>query len=131
MSSNTLAKKERLKSFKLINELFAKGAQLFSHPIKLYYLQIEAPDIEAKVLFSVSVPKRLFKKASDRNLIKRRIREAYRLNKPEFVYHSIFDGQKFAFMYVYIHREKPDFLEIHEAMLKLNRKFKQYLDYNR
>jgi ribonuclease P protein component len=76
--SFSLKKREILRSKKSIKELFNSGSSFFLYPFKVQYL----PDFNSpnnQVLFSVS--KRNFKKAVDRNLLRRRIREAYRLNK--------------------------------------------------
>lgn len=74
------SKAEKLKSNKVIDLLFSKGKSVYEFPIKILYLHSEAstPKIP-KVL--ISVPKRHFKKAVDRNKIKRQIREIYRKNK--------------------------------------------------
>jgi ribonuclease P protein component len=76
--SFSLKKHEILRSKKKIKELFEDGSSFFVYPFKVYFLheQTAAP---TQVLFSVS--KKYFKRAVDRNLIKRRMREAYRLNK--------------------------------------------------
>jgi len=70
-------KEEKLTSVIRIQEIFDKGTVLFIHPLKIYYLPNDCP--YNRVL--ITVPKRLHKKAVSRNLLKRRIREAYRLNK--------------------------------------------------
>ncbi len=71
---------ERLRSEKIIQSLFQEGIDGFRYPFRYSYLLVppEGPD-RAKVAFIV--PKRKIKKASDRNLIRRRMREAYRKNK--------------------------------------------------
>src|SRR5690606_855089 len=75
-----LQKNERLHSKKSIKELFNKGSSFFLYPFKVMYMTVEDPHAETnQVLFSVS--KRKIKKAVDRNYIKRRVKEAYRLNK--------------------------------------------------
>ncbi|UJP66618.1 ribonuclease P protein component [Mongoliitalea daihaiensis] len=75
-----LPKSERLHAQKSIKELFDKGSSFFLYPFKVLVLQIPASEPQApQVLFSVS--KKKLKKAVQRNLIKRRIRESYRLNK--------------------------------------------------
>ncbi len=78
----TLPKSAKLKSRKLINQLFESGLSYFKYPFKLMYI-IEQADSSShsEVQFSVSVPKKKIKSAVKRNLIKRRTREAYRLNK--------------------------------------------------
>lgn len=100
----TFRKAERLSSKKIIDRLFKKGSSetgsVFSYPFRVLVLRDEEnADQLPAVLISVS--KRSFKKAVDRNLIKRRIREAYRLNK-----HLLFEGEMpnppayLAFVYV-------------------------------
>lgn len=80
MGRLSFKKRERLSKELLIQELFEKGSSFYFYPFKV--LHLPHPDQGSavnEVLFSV--PKRQFKKAVDRNKIKRRIREAYRLNK--------------------------------------------------
>ncbi|MGK7391807.1 MAG: ribonuclease P protein component [Candidatus Cyclobacteriaceae bacterium M2_1C_046] len=77
MIRHTFTKAERLKSQKIIKELFLKGSSFYSYPIKIFYLP--SPEEQTQVMFAV--PKKKIKKAVDRNRIKRRMREAYRLNK--------------------------------------------------
>jgi ribonuclease P protein component len=80
MNHQSLGRSERLKSEKSISELFETGESLSVQPIRLIYNLKSSQDyIPVKVGFAVS--KKNFKKAVDRNLIKRRMREAYRLNK--------------------------------------------------
>ena len=74
----TLKASERLKSNKEIEELFKKSSSFFVKPILLKYIIHDEPG-DNKIL--VVVPKKYHKKAVSRNLLKRRIREAYRLNK--------------------------------------------------
>ena len=75
-----LQKNERLHSKKSIKELFDKGSSFFLYPFKVIHLTLDGAATETnQVLFSVS--KRKIKKAVHRNLVKRRIKEAYRLNK--------------------------------------------------
>ncbi len=76
----TFGKEERLRSKKQIDRLFVKGESFFVYPFKVIFLSVRGGDSELpKVLITVS--KRNFKKAVDRNKLKRLIREAYRKNK--------------------------------------------------
>jgi ribonuclease P protein component len=76
----TFNKEERLNEKKIIKELFEKGNTFYSSPFKVVWMQCEFDcDIPAKIL--ISVPASNFKKATDRNYIKRIMREAYRKNK--------------------------------------------------
>lgn len=80
MDHQSLRRSERLKSEKAISALFETGSSLSVPPIRLIYLLKSSPEnIPIKIGFAV--PKKNFKRAVDRNLIKRRMREAYRLNK--------------------------------------------------
>ncbi|AFM05992.1 ribonuclease P protein component [Bernardetia litoralis DSM 6794] len=91
-SKKTFSKKERLSSVKDIETLFKKGKSLFVFPLKVVFIPKKLEDIteenNQKVIpparLLVSVSKRNFKKAVDRNHIKRQIREGYRLQKSEF-----------------------------------------------
>ena len=75
-------KGERLSSKKTFSTLFQSGKIVYSTPLKILFQRTDGNPYPACV--AVSVPKRLYQRAVDRNLLKRRIREAYRLNKPEF-----------------------------------------------
>lgn len=78
-SKNTFGKNEKLKSKKAIELLFKKGKAIKAHPIKAIYLP-KSETTNSTLNVSISVPKRSIKLAVNRNLIKRRVREAYRLN---------------------------------------------------
>lgn len=112
-------KKEKLKSKKLIEQLFIEGKSISVFPLRLVYLQTEFLD-DVTIKASVSVSKRYFKSAVDRNYIKRLMREAYRLNKPP--YFNNFSTQ-YAFMILYIGKTKPTFAEMDKKMKLLFEKF--------
>jgi ribonuclease P protein component len=96
----TFSKEERLHEKKIIKELFDKGLTFHSDPFKVTWLQCAFESKNpAKVL--ISVPARNFKKATDRNYIKRLIREAYRKNK-NILYEKLQKNErKIAFMLFY------------------------------
>ena len=73
-------KEEKLSSKKLTQELFSKGSSFYSYPFVIRFLQSPVEKQNQHALL-ISVSKRNFKHAVTRNVIKRRVREAYRLNK--------------------------------------------------
>jgi len=76
----TLPKSERLHAEKSIKELFEKGSSFFLYPFKVIVLSEGKQEVQVnQALFSVA--KKKIKKATGRNFIKRRMKEAYRLNK--------------------------------------------------
>jgi ribonuclease P protein component len=82
---HTFKKEERLCSKKLLDKLFHNGSSFLVYPFRIVSLpETLTFDVRAQVVIAVS--KRKFKRAVDRNLIKRRVREAYRLNKAELLY---------------------------------------------
>lgn len=112
---------EKLKSKILIDSLFTEGRSIKIFPLKLIYLPIE--DTSAKTCKTgVSVPKRNFKKAVDRNYFKRLMREVFRKNK-----YLVEDkqGQKFALMFIYISWKRTDFQKLNEVVVKILRKLNE------
>lgn len=84
MSRFQFPKTERLKSRKSIAELFDSGKSIHIYPVKILYVsRQEENNQSALIKCGVSVAKKKHKKAVKRNLLKRRLREAYRLNKQE------------------------------------------------
>jgi ribonuclease P protein component len=82
MGKYAFSKKERLSKEIWIQVLFERGSSFYFHPFKVLYLPHPDPGSTVNEVL-ISVPKRQFKRAVDRNKIKRRLREAYRLNKSE------------------------------------------------
>lgn len=111
----TYKKIEKLKSKKLITQLFAEGKSVSAYPLRLVYLKTEFTD-GAVIKTGVSVPKRQFKKAVDRIRIKRLLREAYRLNKAHYISNTSIN---FAFMILYIGKDGTTFEEVNSKMKHL------------
>lgn len=128
MSDQSFGRNEKLKSSKMIQKLFAEGKANFVHPIKWVYLPVEFEANRPPVQFTVSVSKKTFKRAVDRNLIKRRIREAYRLQKSTFLSLLKENQKSFAVMAIYVGKSTEDFKVIHNAILRHLKKMKKMLE---
>jgi ribonuclease P protein component len=119
MTSFSFSKKEKLKGKKQIEQLFQEGNAITVYPLKLIYAATEFKD-GSVLKTAVSVSKRLHKKATKRNRIKRLLREAYRLHKPK-------DFNKnetaYALMILYLSKEEPTFDLVRKKMPLLISKF--------
>ena len=180
----TFKRNERLKSEKIITQLFRKGGQSFAcYPLRLVYAEIPPPidllsissisthkvedaipplatllkidplsilpiskpfsdkkaltpllnDVElSPIEFALSVPKKAFKRAVDRNVLRRRIREAYRLNKIELYKYlknnALHSQKRFAFMVLYTAKEEMPYSDIEKGIKKMIRKFKEEMN---
>ena len=113
------SKKDKLKSKILIDQLFAAGKSVSVYPLRLVYIPTTFND-DVKAKTGVSVSKRYFKLAVDRNRIKRLLRESYRINKAAY-FNNI--TTQYAFMILYIGKEKPTLKQIETQMNLLFEKF--------
>jgi len=117
---NTFRKEEKLKKKNLITELFTSGKSMSVFPLKLVYLEMDH-DSDYKIKAGVSVSKRNFKKAVDRNRIKRLMRETYRKNK--YLIYDSEDTKKHIFMFIYQGKREESYQNIEERMIKLIDRF--------
>lgn len=115
-------KNERLCSKKLIDSLFANGKSIFLYPYRIKYLPASQFEVESNQ-FLISVPKKLFKRAVDRNLIKRRVKEAYRLHKSTFL--NTEDQKEFLLIaYIYVAKEILDYQQIESKLIESLKRLK-------
>lgn len=115
----TLGKLERLKSEKIISCLFNKEGESFAiYPLRIIWM-VTTLDTPFPAQFTVSVSKKRFKKAVDRNSIKRQIREAYRLNKLPIYTQLEQQQQQVAIMILYTGKDKLSYSEIEERMQRI------------
>jgi len=103
MMAPTLSKKERIVSNLLIETLFGQGnsESLAAYPIRVIYTQIEQQQDGAPVQILISVPKKRFKHAVDRNRVKRQVREAYRHHK-QLLYNKVEEGKQLLVAFVWL-----------------------------
>lgn len=121
----TYPKNERLKSKTTIGLLFSEGKSVSKYPLRLVYRIGEANQEEKKIKIGVSVSKKYFKKAVDRNYFKRVLRETYRLNK-----HLLWDNleEPHSFMFFYQSKDRLTYEEINTKTIQLFEKFLQQLN---
>ena len=113
-------RKEKLKSRKQIDELFLNGKNFSAFPLRVTYQFL--PSDEANIQVGVTAGKKYFKKAVDRNRIKRLIREAYRLQKGGLTEAVKPKDLKGFLFFVYTDKAIASFAVMKEAMNKaLNR----------
>ncbi|MHB8258672.1 MAG: ribonuclease P protein component [Bacteroidia bacterium] len=113
----TFKKEERLYGHAALGNVYNKGKRIQTGSVKVIYIEVSASDNPpCRVVFSV--PKRSFKKAVDRNLIKRRLREIYRNNKHLF-YNHLKEKEKNIHLYIiYRSQQIISFDELKESLLK-------------
>jgi ribonuclease P protein component len=116
---NTYPKHEKLKSKTTIDLLFSEGNSVSKYPLRLVYVPIPQ-ETDEQLKIGVSVSKKYFKKAVDRNYYKRVLRETYRLNK-----HLLLENldQPYALMFFYQTKDRLSYQEIHEKTIQLFQKF--------
>ena len=119
-------KSERLKSKNTIDLLFSKGKSVSKYPLRLVYVQLEN-EAKSDIQVGVSVSKKYFKKAVDRNYYKRVLRETYRLNK-NIILESVNDS--YALMFFYQSKERLSFEEINTKTVQLFEKFLEQINSN-
>ena len=121
MEGFTLKKEERLCSQKIIGELFTSGESFLAYPLKVVFLKTDTPEpYSVQAAFTVS--KRNFKHAVKRNILKRRMREAYRLNKPSFYEELATKNLQLAIMFVYIGKDIAQYPAIEKGMISAFKK---------
>lgn len=115
----TFTKEERLTNKKYFEQLFSEGKQFKLFPFRLVYLKKKL-ETTKPVQAGIVVPKRLIKKAVQRNRIKRQMREAYRKNK-QLIYSNITESHILLISFIDTNEWKS--IELEEKMKKLLEKF--------
>jgi ribonuclease P protein component len=116
----TLGKTERLKSRKAIDKLFKEGKKFSAPPFRIFYVVT----VEKGIQFGAGVSTRNFKKAVDRNRIKRLIRESWRLQKITLQDKLLSLNKGLHVFFIYTEKELPAYKQVFEcvelALRKLN-----------
>ena len=117
--NKTYPKQEKLKSRHIIGKMFSEGKSVSKYPLRLVYVPLDDAG-ETTIKMGVSVSKKYFKKAVDRNYFKRVLREVYRNNK-----HLLIDKMEkpYAFMFFYQTKDRLSFNEINTKTVQLFEKF--------
>lgn len=111
----TFKKAEKLCSIKDIELLYKQGSSKTFYPLKIFWRENKFESkYPARVL--ITVPKRLYKRAVDRNLMKRRIREAYRHAKPNFYTELLNKELQLDVLIMYVGKEKEDFTVVQKSL---------------
>ena len=125
----TFTRDERLKSRKLIGQLFRGKDAYIAYPLRVVWAPLSEAEREAaffsenRAQVAISVPKRFFKTAVARNRLKRQIREAYRLHKAELYEKLAAADRHVALMLVLVAKEEVPYSAIASGMEKMIRKF--------
>ena len=120
----TFRKAERLCSKKRIDGLFSGGRSLSAYPLRAIYVRQTEGNAPVEVL--VSVPKRHFKHAVDRNRLKRLVREAYRLNKQTLLEHL--DEEHLSLAFVWTSNELADYKTVESKIRNLLQRISESLE---
>ena len=119
--NESFGRSQKLKSKKLIDQLFAEGKNIKSYPLKLVYIPIDNSE-NTELKTGVSVPKKLVKTAVQRNRIKRMMREVFRKNK-YLVNNDL--SSSYAFMFIHISREEMPYTKLDRSMKKILESFRE------
>ena len=97
--------------------MFAKGQSFVAFPLRVVYLPVEEEAL-APVSILVSVPKKKFRRAVKRNLIKRQVREAYRVRKYDLIDPLVEKDKRMLVAFLYLDKEIHPFADMEKAMTK-------------
>ena len=126
----TLGKDERLKSRKQIEKLFAEGKSFVVNPFRVYFLVHGPWTMDHGLQFGVGVSSKNFKKAVDRNRIKRLVREAWRLQKNDLSEKIKTTQKQLNVFFIYTAKELPDFTTVKEKVAVALKKLADKIDEN-
>jgi ribonuclease P protein component len=124
--NNSFPKRDKLKSSLTIEKLYSTHQFLISYPLKCYFLLSPLTEDKSSVRVAFTAPKKTFKKAVERNTLKRRMREAYRLNYKIILEQFINQKDKsLQLLFIYIGKEVSDYQSIEKNMQTILQKLNE------
>lgn len=126
--SSTFGKRERMVSLKLIESLFGGGCSqsVAAFPLRAVYMLAERQPDDAPVQLLISVPKKRFHHAVDRNRVKRQVREVYRLHKG-FLYDAVPANQRLLLAFIWLSDEHRSSSEVTHRLVGLMKRIAEKL----
>ena len=126
---STFRKRERIASLKLIETLFGGGCSqsVAAFPLRAVYMLIERHADDAPVQLLISVPKKRFKHAVDRNRVKRQVREAFRQHK-DLLYPVVPETQRLLLAFIWLSDEHRPSKEVEGRIVALMRRIGEKLN---
>ena len=126
---STFRKRERIASLKLIETLFGGGCSqsVAAFPLRAVYMLSERQPNEAPVQLLISVPKKRFKHAVDRNRVKRQVREAFRQHK-DLLYSVVPETQRLLLAFIWLSDEHRPSKEVEGRIVTLMRRISEKLN---
>lgn len=126
MTGNRLYKYEKLCSRTAINNIFQGGKSAICYPLRAAFSITEKEETPAQ--FLITIPKKKVRKAVNRVLLRRRIREAYRLNRGVLLPYLEEKGISIKIAFIYLSDEISDYATIDERMKSLLKKITNTID---
>ncbi len=120
-------KSERLTGKLVIDRLYKNGTSIKKFPVKLIFIRLEEPSGEA-LQCVMSVPKRIHKRAVDRNAVKRQMREVYRHVKHDSIKKIKDLNQSYAIMFVYLGKNIDEYESMESSMVSCLKIFNEKVD---
>src|ERR1017187_7184944 len=123
----TFGKEEKLKKRKVIEALFKNGKAISANPVRLIWAEAEDKSGKFPLQTGFSVSKRTFKRAVDRNKVKRLMREGFRKNKSEIYAFMEENNLKYSIIFIYTQKKIIPFKDIEQKIISALNRFQETL----